>query len=206
MVFLGSIFVIWALAVVSPGPNLFLVLRYSLSGERRSGLAAVGGIACGTFLWGLAGLLGLTSLFQTAPTLFLVMKLCGASYLAYCGVKMLKAAIANRYEETITVGTSQRSVATAFRSGLVTNLSNPKSAIFVTALFAAAMPHPLPLAYGLCGVLLMMSISIIWYGLVALLFSSRRASAMAKTIRRTIDAVAGAAFLIFAGKLMLSQK
>ena len=206
MVFLGSILVIWALAVVSPGPNLFLVLRYSLSGQRPSGLAAAAGIACGTFLWGLAGLLGLASLFQAAPALFLVMKIFGASYLAYCGAKMLKAAWANSYEETITDGTSQRSLAKAFRSGLVTNLSNPKTAIFVTALFAAAMPQSLPLPYGLGGVFLMMVISVAWYGLVALLFSSRRVSAMAKSIHRSIDAIAGVAFLLFAGKLVLSQK
>ena len=170
-------------------------------------MAAAGGIACGTFLWGLAGLFGLASLFQAAPSLFLIMKMCGAGYLAYCGVKMLRAALANSYAEEISEGTSQRSIGKAFRTGLVTNLSNPKTAIFVTALFSAAMPQSLPLfPYGVMGVFLMMSISIAWYGLIALFFSSQRVSAMAKSIRRSIDTIAGVAFLLFAGKLVLSQK
>ncbi|WP_316863432.1 LysE family translocator [uncultured Cohaesibacter sp.] len=207
MSFLVSVLLIWLVAVISPGPNLFLVLRYSLIGQRPQALAAAAGIASGTMVWGLAGLLGIVSLFVTFPQLFLFLKLAGAAYLAFTGLKMLRAAWRNDYSPaTAEAPKTKASPRRAYGAGVVTNLSNPKTAIFVSALFAAAMPESLPLPYGLLGVGVMASVSIVWYSLVAFLFTTQRVSKMAHRIRRWIDGIAGLAFLLFAGRLVLDRR
>ncbi|WP_319530257.1 LysE family transporter [uncultured Cohaesibacter sp.] len=205
MDFLLAVLLVWALAVVSPGPNFFLILRYSLIGRRSEALLAALGIAGGTFVWGVAGWLGIASLFKSFPELFMGIKLLGAAYLVFVGVKMLRAAIINRYAASITPEDSPPSLIRAFRSGAITNLSNPKTALFVSALFAAAMPEGISVWLGLGGALTMVAISIFWYGMVAFALTTPAVSRRAMHLRRWIDAFAGAAFLLFAGKLALSR-
>jgi threonine/homoserine/homoserine lactone efflux protein len=70
------------LLAVTPGPDTFLVLRFSLQGSR-SGVAAVAGVALGSLLWALAVAIGLASLLEQSATAYRVVKIAGGKYLIY---------------------------------------------------------------------------------------------------------------------------
>jgi threonine/homoserine/homoserine lactone efflux protein len=86
----------------------------------------------------------------------------------------------------------------------MTSLSNPKSALLVASLFAAALPPGAPLATGLVTVAEMVAISLAWYGLIACLISAPPVAALFRRARRWIDRAAGAIFLAFAARLAIA--
>jgi threonine/homoserine/homoserine lactone efflux protein len=94
----------------------------------------------------------------------------------------------------------------AVRLGFLTSISNPKSALFVTALFAAAVPPDAPLAVGLGAAAEMALISVSWYSAVVWLLSTRAASNAYLRARRWIDRAAGTVFAGFGARLLLGLR
>jgi threonine/homoserine/homoserine lactone efflux protein len=113
------------LLAVTPGPGIFYVLTRSLSGGRREGSLS----ALGTFLGGsvhvLAAGLGLSAVLVASATAFAVVKYAGAAYLVWLGIRMIQARNVPM-DESFEEGNSSR----AFRQGIVTELLNPKTALF----------------------------------------------------------------------------
>ncbi len=145
---------LWAIAVVTPGPNFFLTAQTALGRSRPAALWSVLGTACGTVVWGLCGFFGLALLFQAAPWLYGSLKLVGGGYLVYLGVRLWRKD--DRPLDRNDWGHYATGQAmSAWRAGLLTNLSNPKTAAFVTGLFAASMPAAAPAWLGLTSVALM---------------------------------------------------
>ncbi len=97
---------------------------------------------------------------------------------------------------------SQRAAAV---TGFLTSISNPKTALFVAALFAAILPRDAPLAVGLAAAAEMVAISLAWYSLVVCLLSTRAASAAYLRGRRWVDRGAGALFSGFGARLLLDR-
>ena len=199
---LPAVAALWLVAVVTPGPNFLAVLRVSAMHPRRGALSAVAGIGLGTLLWGLAGFFGIHLLFTWQPVLFLALKLLGGLYLLTLGLRLLWSAARGGGE---AVGPPAPTGGPAFRVGLATSLSNPKSALFVTSLFAATMPAHAPAPLGLAAVALMVAISTGWYSAIACLFTTRRAREARAALRRWIDLAAGAAFTAFGLKFVLER-
>ena len=191
---------IWTLAVVTPGPNFFLTAQTAVSRSRSAALWGVLGIACGTVIWGLCGFLGIAILFRTVPWVYGILKLAGGGYLIYRGLKLLKQSWGDQ-KHIPWLKIAPPSAMQAWRSGLLTNLSNPKSAAFVTSLFAASMPAGAPLWLGLSSVALMAALSLIWYCAVACLLSLEPMMIVYRNGRRWIDRTAGALFIVFGARL-----
>ena len=204
--FLLSIALIWCLAAVTPGPNFFVVTRCALAGSRRAGLAAVLGTVCGTLVWGLAGWLGINALFAAAPVAYLTLKVVGGMYLTWLGFRLLVSALSRREVEMPAPPRSALTPAAAWRLGLVTNLANPKSVIFVASLFAATLPPDAPAHLGAAAVALMVTISGLWYLLIAFVFSRPQIVRGYRRIGRWIDAAVGIVFVLFGARLTLSSR
>ncbi len=200
LAFVSAVGTIWTVAVVTPGPNFLAAARIAAGRDRRAGLAAVAGIGAGTLLWGLAGCFGVKAMFALAPWLFAALKLAGAGYLVVMGVRIIAASF--RHVIAPTRVASQR---TALWLGFLTSISNPKSALFVAALFAAVMPAEAPLADGLFAAGEMVAISVCWYALVVVLLSTRAASAAYLRARRWIDRASGAIFMMFGLRLLMDR-
>ncbi|MGE8150521.1 LysE family translocator [Pseudomonas vancouverensis] len=198
-----SLALLWTVAVVTPGPNFFNTAQVAASCSRRHGVVAAMGIATGTVLWGLAGGLGIKSLFNAAPTLYLAFKIAGGCYLIYLGLKQFKRkpprSAGNSGEMT------GRTLWSAYVQGLAGNMTNPKSALFVATIFAAVMPaSPSPTLLGLA-VLTMSTLSLSWYCCVALLFASRRVAGVYERSRTWLDRFAGSCYLLFGAHLVASR-
>lgn len=128
-----ALFALACLALTAtPGPDMLLIASRSLSQGRASGFATLAGIQAGTYCHALAAALGLSQLFLVVPVAYDVVRYAGAAYLLYLAWQTLRSAgpVAGP-----TNGTRRYPLATVFRQGLLTNLLNPKMALFVLALF-----------------------------------------------------------------------
>jgi threonine/homoserine/homoserine lactone efflux protein len=115
--------------IVVPGMDMFFVIANALTGGRRAGLAAVGGIMLGGAVHTLFGAIAVGVLTQLPTMLFQAMILIGAAYMAWIGWTLLRSSIT-----VDSIGqASTRSDWVAFRQGTITCLLNPKAYLFVLA-------------------------------------------------------------------------
>lgn len=197
---------IWAIAVATPGPNFFVVAQSALSGSRIAAFAAVAGVTTGTLIWGLAGWLGISALFSAAPTAYIILKLAGGAYLLFLGLRMLWSTLTPTNLYAGQAAARHVTSIASYRLGLMTNLANPKSAIFVTSVFATALPNDADWTAGLAAVAIMVTVSLGWYALVALVLARPQINSAYLRGRRIIDGVAGLIFAGFGIRLLLAQK
>jgi threonine/homoserine/homoserine lactone efflux protein len=135
-----SLFLLAALIIAAiPGPGIFYVAARTLSGGRPAGIASTFGTALGGLVHVVAGGLGVSAIILASAQLFTVLKLIGALYLVWLGVRTFREA-GNRLHEPIgAVGATQ-----AFREGVLVEALNPKTAAF----FLAFIPQFLDPAAG----------------------------------------------------------
>jgi threonine/homoserine/homoserine lactone efflux protein len=119
---------------LTPGPDTFYILGRSLAQGRGAGVASVLGISTGSLVHTFAAAFGLSALLITSASAFLVIKLAGAAYLVYLGVRML---FSRSTVAPIPAAFSSSGFWTVYRQGFLTNALNPKVALF----FLAFMPQ-----------------------------------------------------------------
>jgi RhtB (resistance to homoserine/threonine) family protein len=179
------------LAAMAPGPDFIIVTRHAAISGRRAGMATGLGIASGVFVWALVAAFGVASLLAASAAAFTVVKLIGAVYLAYLGVKALIAA--RRRGEKVEFDRAGATVRpwVAFRQGLLTNLLNPKCAVF----FVALMPQFLSGSPRLDQTLLLSGLAVlvtaVWFTVLANIVGALRRFFTSPRVRRTMDAITG---------------
>ena len=119
---------------LTPGQDTFYILGRSVAEGTRSGVASALGIAVGTLVHTAMAALGLSAILATSASAFTVVKLLGAAYLVYLGARMLRA---SSLPDASTNAIGNAGVVGAFRDGIVSNVLNPKVALF----FLALMPQ-----------------------------------------------------------------
>jgi threonine/homoserine/homoserine lactone efflux protein len=205
--FFLSVAAIWAIASITPGPNTLLAIRYCLTSTRKVAITAACGTVTGTFVWGMAGWLGINVLFQAAPFAYLALKIAGGLYLVWLGLKLFHGLLkTNSGSAEITPARIDVPLTSAYRMGLATNLANPKTALFVASLFAATMPTGTPFYYGAAAIAEMMMISAIYYTCLISLITHPTVAAGYLRAKRKIDVGVATVFIGFGTKLLLSQQ
>src|SRR5258708_36539860 len=116
----------------TPGPDMLLIVSRSVSQGRASGFATLAGIQVGTYCHALAAALGLSQLFLVVPIAYDVVRYAGAAYLLYLAWKTFRS---NGTAFAPAATERHHPIGAMFRQGLLTNLLNPKMALFVLALF-----------------------------------------------------------------------
>ena len=123
---------------MTPGPDMLLIVSRSVSQGRSAGFASLAGILVGTYCHAMAAAFGLSQLFLAVPIAYDVVRFAGATYLLYLAWKTFRAA---PIPTTLAGSEVGFPVGKIFRQGLLTNLLNPKMALFVLALFPQFV-HP----------------------------------------------------------------
>ena len=170
---ISTLLTVWLLHVasmMSPGANVLLVSQLAASDRARSAVFAALGVTVGAGLWATCAVLGVNAVFQSFPALRLALQIAGGLYLLYIAVILWPArgAAPNRRAPSV-------SRSAAFRRGLLTNLTNPKSALFFGSVFAASFPAaPSPLLQA-SAVTLVVCDALCWHTLLAYVFSLERA-------------------------------
>jgi threonine/homoserine/homoserine lactone efflux protein len=126
------------LAAASPGPAVLMTARTGMTEGFLTGLWVAVGVALGAVFWAIAALFGLAVLFKFAPALLWGYKIAGGLYLIWIAWQMWSHA--KEPLDMAPSGDIARNRASAFRLGLVTNLANPKPAVFFGAVFVGTVP------------------------------------------------------------------
>lgn len=192
----GGIALAHALAVVSPGPDFAVVLSRSLAHGRRPAIWTSFGIGAGILVHSAYTVAGLGLVLAASPKAFVVLKVCGAAYLGWLGLQSLR--FAGRGMASENAGRTGHSPGAAWLQGFLTNVLNPKAALFFIALFPAlvnpATPRWVQAGYGVW----MALATAAWFTLVATLFTREAVRARYRAFSPWVDRILGVVFLAFA--------
>jgi threonine/homoserine/homoserine lactone efflux protein len=187
------------LVIVTPGQDTALTIRNTLAGRRRGGAFSALGVVSGQLIWALAASAGLAALLVASQPAFTALRLAGAAYLILLGLQFLCGAIRSRRAALLGASATRRLAArTAYRQGLLSNLGNPKIAVFFTSLlpqFGTTFWTMLPL--GLC----FAALTLVWLTAYAVAVSRAAHVLRRPRVRRALDAVTGIALVAFGVRL-----
>jgi threonine/homoserine/homoserine lactone efflux protein len=183
---LTAFFAAWMLhlvAAASPGPAVLMTARTGMTEGFLTGVWVAVGVALGAVVWAIAALFGLAILFQVAPALLWGYKIAGGLFLCWIAWQMWSHA--REPLELKAEGATPRSARSAFRLGLVTNLANPKPAVFFGAVFVGTVPPGTSLPWIAALLVMVFANEVACNAIIARAFSfdaPRRAYARAKTV------------------------
>lgn len=188
-----------AVALV-PGPDMLFCLASGLRGGSRSGLLAAVGAATGEVVHISASALGLAALFEAAPLLFDVMRILGAGYLLVLGVRAIR-----RRDAHLASGSGTGAGSRAYSQGLLTNLLNPKMALFSIAFlpqFVDPQAGDVALQFLLLGACFI-AVDLVVDGAVGALAGRLRRALERGRALRNLNIVAGSVYLGLGAKVAL---
>jgi threonine/homoserine/homoserine lactone efflux protein len=125
-----------ALLIATPGPDTALIIRNALAAGTRASTMSALGVAVGTLVWVTASAVGVGVLLERSSTAFTILKLAGAAYLCYLGLRSLFSKARDDTPTQVT-GSSRLGDGSAWSQGLFSNLLNPKTGAF----FVTVMPQ-----------------------------------------------------------------
>jgi threonine/homoserine/homoserine lactone efflux protein len=186
-----------AVVIVTPGQDTALTIRNTLAGGRRGGVLTACGVISGQLTWALATSAGLAALLLASQSAFVALKIVGATYLAYLGFRGLLAARRRADSSGTHARRPSRALParTAYRQGLLSNLGNPKIAVFFTSLLPQfAGRHASFFALVALGALFA-AMTLVWLTGYAIAVAKAGDLLRRPRIRRAIDAVTGLVLL-----------
>ena len=196
MAFLG----VSAIVIVTPGQDTALTIRNALAGGRRTAVFTAAGVATGQATWTIAAAAGIAALLGASEPAFLAVRIAGAGYLIWLGAHSLANALRGHRAESAP---SRRTTARgSFRQGLVSNLGNPKMAIFFTSLlpqFGASFAAMLALGLVFC------TMTFLWLTAYGVAVAKAGDVLRRPRIRRAIDAITGAVLAAFGVRLAFER-
>jgi RhtB (resistance to homoserine/threonine) family protein len=194
-----------AVIVVVPGPDMALVLRNGLAHGRRSALETALGINAGLLVWALASALGVAALLHASAAAFTVLKLAGAAYLVFLGVRALLEAWRGAGVGTdVPEDVRGRE---AFRQGLLTNVLNPKVAVVFTTLIPQFVDPTEPaLRQTILLAAVFIAMGLAWLTAYALVVASVGAQLRRPVVRRALDAVVGTVLVALGVRLAVEPR
>lgn len=199
-----------ALVIVTPGPDTALTIRNTLGGGRRGGLATALGVATGQAVWTAATSAGIAALLVASASAFAALRVAGAAYLVWLGAHALRVAIRGDREtgRAGDVGRARRlAPSAAFRQGVLSNLGNPKMAVFFTSLLPQFAPSGrVSFAALLALGLLFCAMTLVWLATYAAAVARMGDVLCRIGVRRAMEAVTGLALLALGARLALDRR
>jgi threonine/homoserine/homoserine lactone efflux protein len=181
-----------ALVIVTPGQDTALTIRNALAGGGRAGVATALGVSAGQAVWALATSAGLAAVVVASEPVFRGLQLLGAAYLVYLGGHALLRALRRERVTVVRRGGALRRGA-AFRQGVLSNLANPKMAVFFTSLLPPFAAFGAEASFGpMLGLgLLFCAITLAWLSANALAVDRATRVLRRPAVCRALDAVTG---------------
>jgi threonine efflux protein len=196
LITLATIGFVQMLAVISPGPSFLITAQTAVARSRLDGIKIAIGLGAGSLVWSTAALLGLNSLFRLHHWLFVGMKVAGALFLLWIAIQIFRHA---KEPVEMSEGNDEAAKRNPFLRGFLTQISNPKVAVFFGSIFIATLPQEVPGWMVLALVAIVTANEVIWYTLVALCFGSGPVRRFYLGAKAWIDRVTG----LFLGALSL---
>ena len=194
-----------AVVICTPGQDTALTIRNTLAGGRRTGVATAGGVALGQTVWTVAASAGVVALLTASEPVFRTLKLVGAAYLVYLGAQSLWAAVTKRAHQGQIRGSTPLSATRALRQGVLSNLGNPKMAVFFASLLPQFGPERGTTFVALLALgLLFCSLTFAWLCCYAVAVA-RIGRLLTGTARRVLDVVTGVVLVALGVRLAAEE-
>lgn len=225
---LVTLAVIHCVALVSPGPDFAIMVKIATSQPRNTAIATAAGISVAILAHTILSLTGVSLVIKSSHTLYLLVQLLGASYLAWMGFGALKAAVTffskpktvlngEGADSSGFVTTSEHSIdipmvgtvnvltpKQGFMRGLYTNLLNPKALVFFITLFSALITPSVTPVTKFAAALMLFVLSLLWFGFLALMLSKAKVQQKLQRLTPIIDGVIGVIFMSVAVAIVSS--
>jgi threonine/homoserine/homoserine lactone efflux protein len=175
-----------ALVIITPGQDTALTIRNTLRGGRRDGVLTACGVATGQVAWAVATSAGLAALLVASEPAFRALRLFGAAYLVFLGAQSLLRALRRSAAKPIPPGKRR-----PYRQGLISNLGNPKMAVFFSSLLPQFVPGtPTFVSLFALGIVFC-AMTFAWLSLYAAVVERAGAVLRRPRVHRWLDAVTG---------------
>lgn len=200
--------IVAAAMTMVPGADTMLVVRNVLRGGRRDGFFTMIGICSGLYVHALLSALGISVILMHSATAFTVLKIIGAGYLVWLGLNSLRsAARGGHFQSVEVVAEVNLTPARCFREGLLTNVLNPKVAVFYLALLPQFIGPTDPV---LLKSLLLAAIhfleGILWFAIVVYFVDRSRRFFMKPNLRRWLDTICGTLLIGLGVRLAIQRQ
>ena len=175
--------------IVTPGQDTALTIRNTLLGGRRGGVTTAAGVVSGQLVWAVGASAGLSAVLLASEPVFTAIRLAGAAYLVLLGAQALLAAArdALAFDEA---GSRRRRA--PYRQGVLSNLGNPKMAVFFTSLlpqFGSSFAGMLALGT------VFATLTLAWLSVYAVAVAKASGVLRRRPVRRALDALTGTALV-----------
>jgi threonine/homoserine/homoserine lactone efflux protein len=203
--FLIPIAIALFIGVVSPGPSFLLVAQTAVSKSRKHGIAVSLGMGVGSTIFALLASIGLYVVLENVPVFYILLKVAGGLYLCFLAYKIWINAAKSINKEQAANQAHSKNIVKSFALGIVTQMSNPKTAIVFGGVFAAFLPlNPPEYSYiFLC--LLAFFIDSGWYIVVSIVLSTQRAQHIYSLYQKGINRLASGFMGLMGIKLISNQ-
>lgn len=200
LTFLVSVAALYTMLAISPGPNFLVITQAAISRSRAQALSIALGVSTASVIWASLAALGLGIVLSQFLWLQRALQVLGGCYLFYVGARMLWNAKTGLKDDPSTV--AEVSNWQAYRTGLITNLANPKTLMFFTSIFASLFSGDLTVNVKLAAILVVAAISIVWNVLTVTIFAMEKSRCIYARGKVWIDSVLGAFIIVFSLKLI----
>lgn len=205
LLLIASISAVYIAALISPGPDFFIAVRNSLKHSRKTGIYTAIGIGFGIMVHVFYCLAGLAFVISQSIMLFNAIKLLGAAYLVYIGIKSLRSKSSNITIEEVE---KEQDITTlqAIKIGFLTNVLNPKATIFFLGLFTFVITPETPAAVLGVAAVMMVLLTMIWFSLVATFFSHSRIQKLYNRFQGAFNKTLGGLLILLGIKVAVSER
>jgi len=194
-------------ALMSPGPDVALVVQNASRYGRQTGLFIALGLSVGILLHSLLSLTGVSYLVHQQPLLYTLLQLLGGSYLLYLGIGALRAVLSHK---AACNGEPMRAAATlqlnsqrqAFLKGFATNILNPKALVFFVSLLSSLIPSSMSLSGKAMAIAILFSLSLAWFTSLAWALSGARVQKHLQQASVYIDGICGVLFCLIGSGIL----
>jgi len=206
---LAAFLAVSAIVIVTPGQDTALTIRNSLLGGRRAGIFTALGVSAGQACWTVAASAGVAALLVASEPAFVALKLLGAAYLVYLGAQALRTAFTGGagHAADDTPQAPRLSSLAAFRQGVISNLGNPKMAVFFTSL----LPQFTPSGGASFGALLALGLlfcfmTLVWLSAYSVAVAKAGNFLRRPKVRRALDAALGTVLVALGARLATAER
>ena len=200
LIALSAIGVAILFGAMSPGVSFLLVARTAMSSSRRVALSVAAGLGFGALIFAVIALAGLHTLLTLVPSLYTALKVAGGCYLLWLALKILRRP-SNRVIDSAAI--DEVSASKAFLTGVLTQISNPHTALVFASIFSAALSKNIQPAMYIILPSMAFVIDVLWYAIVACLLSSDGPRLAYIKYRKFIDKLSGGVMAFLGLRLLL---
>jgi RhtB (resistance to homoserine/threonine) family protein len=198
--------VIAGLLTITPGADTMLVIRNVMARGRRAGFLTTIGACCGIFVHATLSALGLSLILVNSALAFEVVKMIGAAYLVWLGIQSLRQAFRRKHSAAGGAGARPARGYRSLVEGFLSNVLNPKVAVFYLAFFPQFM-SPGDWLFGKS--ILLAGIhwveGVLWLSIVTLFINRLRSWITQPRVTRAIAATTGAVMILFGARLAMER-